>query len=200
VKGKEFAGLVASSDAHIAALVAVTEALAGDQSGATYVRLADAMKQLSDFDRGRLTPGQRASLDAGNRALATLNESSMRLSKIAPLLATMQAGQNAEMGQRLVAATAAITPFDETVATPEQKETLAKARTSVKTLAWALLQDRVNILAQGGTPQADEAAAAVYQLAQRRRDETLGDFGQARLVEQARHGRDARGSKGEAIA
>jgi hypothetical protein len=32
--------------------------------------LADAMKQLSDLDRGRLTPGQRASLDAGNRALA----------------------------------------------------------------------------------------------------------------------------------
>jgi hypothetical protein len=74
------------------------------------------------------------------------------------------AGQNAEMGQRLVAATAAITPFDETVATPEQKEALAKARISVKTLAWALLQDRVNILAQGETPQADEAVAAVYQL------------------------------------
>jgi hypothetical protein len=164
VKGKEFAGLVASSDAHIAALVAVTEALAGDQSGATYLRLADAMKQLSDFDRGRLTPGQRASLDAGNRALATLNESRTRLARLAPLLATMQAGQNAEMGQRLVAATAAITPFDETVATPEQKEALAKARTSVKTLGWALLQERVNSLAPGATPQADEAAAAVYQL------------------------------------
>jgi hypothetical protein len=164
VKGKEFAGLVAASDAHIAALVAVTEALAGDQSGATYLRVGDAMRQLSDFDRGRLTPGQRASLDAGNRALATLNESRTRLSKLAPLLAAMQAGQNAEMGQRLVAATAAITPFDETVATPEHKETLAKARTSVKTLGWALLQERVNSLAPGGTPQADEAAAAVYQL------------------------------------
>jgi hypothetical protein len=122
------------------------------------------MRQLSDFDRGRLTPGQRASLDAGNRALATLNESRTRLSKLAPLLATMQAGQNSEMRQRLVGATAAITPFDETVATPEQKEALGKARTSVKTLAWALLQDRVNSLAPGGTPQADEAAAAVYQL------------------------------------
>jgi hypothetical protein len=164
VKGKEFAGLVASSDAHIAALVAVTGVLAGDQSGATYLRLADVMRQLSDFDRGRLTPGQRSSLDAGNRALATLNESRTRLARLAPLLATIQAGQNAEMGQRLVAATAAITPFDETVATPEQKETLAKARTSVKTLAWALLQDRANVLAQGETPQADESVAAVYQL------------------------------------
>jgi hypothetical protein len=164
VKGKEFAGLVASSDAHIAALVAVTGALASDQSGATYLRLADAMRQLSDFDRGRLTPGQRASLDAGNRALATLNESRTRLARLAPLLAAAQAGPNAEMGQRLVAATVAITPFDETVATPEQKEALAKARTSVKTLAWALLQERVNILAQGETPQADEAVAAVYQL------------------------------------
>jgi hypothetical protein len=86
VKGKEFAGLVAASDAHIAALVAVTEALAGDQSGAVYLRIADAMRQLSDFDRGRLTPGQRVSLDAANRALATLNESRTRLARLAPLL------------------------------------------------------------------------------------------------------------------
>ncbi|MGP0092327.1 MAG: hypothetical protein ACLPKB_20555 [Xanthobacteraceae bacterium] len=164
VKGKEFAGVVASSDAHIAALVAVTEALAGDQSGAVYLRLADAMKQLTDFDRGRLTPGQRASLDASNRALATLNASRTRLAKLAPLLAAMQAGQTQEMAQRLVAATAAVTSFDEAVATPEQKDALAKARTAVKTLSWALLHDRVNILAQGETPEGDEAVAAVYQL------------------------------------
>ena len=80
------------------------------------------------------------------------------------MLATMQAGQSAEMAQRLVAATAAITPFDEAVATPEQKEALAKARPAVKTLAWALMQERVNILAQGETPQAAEAVAGVYQL------------------------------------
>lgn len=163
VKGKEFADKVASSDAHIAALVAVTEALAGDRSGAVYLRLADTMKQLTDFDRGRLTTGQRASLDAADKALATLNESRARLAKLAPLLAA-QAGQTAEMAQRLVAATAAITPFDEAVATPEQKEALAKARTAVKTLAWKQLQERVNILAQGETPEAAEAVAAVYQL------------------------------------
>ena len=121
-------------------------------------------KQLTDFDRGRLTPGQRASLDTANQALATLNESRTRLAKLAPLLATMQAGQTAEMAQRLVAATAAITPFDEAVATPEQKEALAKARPAVKTLAWSLMQERVNILAQGETPEAAEAVAGVYQL------------------------------------
>ncbi len=44
LKAREFAGLVAASDAHIAALVAVTEALAGDQSGAVHLRLADTMK------------------------------------------------------------------------------------------------------------------------------------------------------------
>jgi hypothetical protein len=81
-----------------------------------WLRLADAMKQLTDFDRGRLTAGQRASLDAANRALATLNVSRTRLARLAPLLATMPAGQSPEMAQRLVAATAAITPFDETVA------------------------------------------------------------------------------------
>jgi hypothetical protein len=164
VKGKEFAGMVASSDAHIAALVAVTEAIAGDQSGAAYLQLADAMRQLTDFDRGRLSAGQRASLDAANQALATLNESRTRLARLAPLLAATQPGQTPEMAQRLVAATATITPFDETVATTEQKETLAKARTAVKTLAWTLMQDRVNVLAQGETPEAAEAVGAVYQL------------------------------------
>jgi hypothetical protein len=163
VKGKEFADKVVSSDAHITALVAVTDAFASDQSGAVYLRLADTMKQLTDFDRGRLTAGQRASLDAANKALAILNESRSRLAKLAPLVAA-QAGQTAEMAQRLVAATAAITPFDEMVATPEQKEVLAKARTAVKTVAWKLLQERVNILAQGETPEAAEAVAGVYQL------------------------------------
>jgi hypothetical protein len=164
VKGRKFADLVAASDGHIAALVAVTEAFANDQSAAAYLRLADTMRQLTDFDRGRLTAGQRASLDAANQALATLNESRARLARLAPLLAAMQGGQTPEMAQRLVAATAAITPFDETVATAEQKEHLAKVRAAVKTLAWALMQERVNSLAQGETPEAAEAVAAVYQL------------------------------------
>jgi hypothetical protein len=164
VKGRKFADQVAASDGHIAALVAVTEAFANDQSAAVYLRIADAMKQLTDFDRGRLTAGQRASLEAANQALATLNESRTRLARLAPLLATMQPGQTPEMAQRLVAATAAITHFDETVATPEQKDHLAKVRTAVKTLAWALMQERVNSLAQGETPETAEAVAAVYQL------------------------------------
>jgi hypothetical protein len=163
-KGKEFAGLVTSSDAHIAAMVAVTQAFATDQSAAVYLRLAETMKQLTDFDRGRLTPGQQASLGTANQALVTLNESRTRLAKLAPLLATMQAGQTPEMARRLVVATAAITPFDEAVATPEQKEALAKARPAVKALAWALMQERVNILAQGETPEAVETVAGVYQL------------------------------------
>lgn len=164
VKGRKFADQVAASDGHIGALVAVTEALANNQSAAVYLRLADTMKQLTDFDRGRLTAGQRASLDAANQALATLNESRTRLARLAPLLAAMQPGQAPEMTQRLVAATAAITPFDETVATVEQKEVLVKARTAVKTLAWALMQERVNSLTQSETPEAAEGVAAVYQL------------------------------------
>jgi hypothetical protein len=66
------------------------------------------------------------------------------------------------MAQGLFAATAAITPFDETITTPEQKETLTKARTEVKTHGWALLQDRMNILTRSETPEADEAVASVY--------------------------------------
>lgn len=164
VKGRKFADLVAASDGHIAALVAVTEAFANDQSAAVYLRLADAMKQLTDFDRGRLTAGQRASLDAANLAVATLNESRTRLARLAPLLATMQAGQSPEIAQRLVAATAAITPFDEAIATPEQKEAIATARPAVRKIAWSLMQDRVNILARGEIPDADQAVAAAYQL------------------------------------
>jgi hypothetical protein len=162
-KGKEFRDQIADSDAHIAALVEATDAFASDQSGAVYLRLADAMRQLSDFDRSRLTPGQRASLDADTQALATSNGSRDRLAKLAPLLAAAQPGQTSDMAKQLFAATAAITPFDETIATPEQKETLTKARAEVKIFAWALLQDRMNILARSEPPEADEAVASVYQ-------------------------------------
>ena len=41
-KGKNFAGLVTSSDAHIAALVEVTQGFATDRSPAVYLRIAEA--------------------------------------------------------------------------------------------------------------------------------------------------------------
>jgi hypothetical protein len=51
-EGKEFGDQVAASDAHIAALVAATDALARGQSGPVYLRLTVAMRQLSDFAAG----------------------------------------------------------------------------------------------------------------------------------------------------
>src|ERR1019366_7678691 len=103
---------IAASDAHITALLQATEAFASDRSGAAYVRLPAAVRQLTDFDRGRLTPAQRASLDIGNQAAATLSESRGRLAKLFPLVTAIERGQTAEIIRQLVGATAAITPFD----------------------------------------------------------------------------------------
>ena len=93
--------------------------------------LSSARRCIETADRFRPRPA-----DSGATRFARyrepgardLEESRSRLAKLAPLLAAMQAGQTAENAQRLVAATAAITPFDEEVATPEQKDALAKAR------------------------------------------------------------------------
>jgi hypothetical protein len=115
-KARAFGAQLAASDTHIAALVAVAEAIANDRSPGAYLRLGDVMRDLTDFDRGRLTTGQRASLDIANQALATLNESRTRLARLTPLLAALQAGPTAAMTQQLVATTAAITPFDEALA------------------------------------------------------------------------------------
>jgi hypothetical protein len=162
-KARAFAGQLTASDARITALVAGAEAIANDKSAGVYLRLGETMRQLTEFDRSRLTAGQRASLDIASQALATLNESRTRLARLPPLVAAAQGG-TIEMMQRLATATAAITPFDEAVATPEQKDALAKARPAVKSFAWSLMQERVNSLAQGETPEAIEAVAAVYPL------------------------------------
>jgi hypothetical protein len=164
VKAKGFEAAIAASDAHIAVLLQATEAFASDRSGAAYVRLAAAVRQLSDFDRGRLTPAQRASLDIGNQAVVTLSESRGRLAKLFPLVTAIENGQTAQIGRQLVGATAAITPFDEAVATPEQKEALVKARAASKPLVWSMMQDRVNALAQGETPQTDQAVVEIYRM------------------------------------
>jgi hypothetical protein len=164
VKAKEFGDTIAASDARITALLRATETFAGDRSGAAHIQLAAAAKNLTDFDRGRLTPAQRASFDVANQAAVTVSDGRGRLAKLFPLMTTIEHGQTPENVRRLVEATAAITPFDEEIATPEQKATLDKARAIAKPLSLALLQDRVNALTQPESPSTVQAVADIYRL------------------------------------
>jgi hypothetical protein len=162
VKAREFGTTMEASDAHIAALLQATAIFAGDRSGASYIRLADASKQLTAFDRDRLTPAQRESFGIANQAAVTLSEGRGRLAKLFPLVAG--GGQTAENARQLVAATAAITPFDEEIATPEQKDTLEKARALAKPLALSLLRDRLTAMTQHENPETVQAAADIYRM------------------------------------
>lgn len=162
VKVREFAAAMEASDAHIAALLQATATFAGDRSGAAYIRLADASKQLTEFDRNRLTPAQRESFGIANQAAVTLSEGRGRLAKLFPLVAA--GGQTAENARQLVAATAAITPFDEEIATPEQKDTLEKARALARPLALSLLRDRLTAMTQHESPETVQAAADIYRM------------------------------------
>ena len=164
VKAREFAAAKEASDAHIAALLQATATFAGDRSGAAYIRLADASKQLTEFDRNRLTPAQRESFGIASQAAATLSEARGRLAKLFPLVAAVNRGQTADNARHLVAATAAITPFDEEIATPEQKDTLEKARALARPLALSLLRDRLTAMTQHESPETVQAAADIYRM------------------------------------
>jgi hypothetical protein len=162
-KGKGYADSLAASDARIR-IFSDAAAAFGDGSVAAHIQITDAAKQLTDFDRGRLTPAQQVSLEIANQAAKNLRESRARLAKLGPLLAALPNGQTAQLVQQLVDATAAITPFDEALATPAQKDEVTKARTEAGPLAWSLLQTRVNALVQGETPEADQAVVAIWKL------------------------------------
>jgi hypothetical protein len=164
VKAKEFGAAIAASDARIAALLGSTETFASDRSGTAHIRLAAAVRELTDFDRSRLNPSERASFDIANRAAATVSEGRGRLAKLFPLVTAIEHGQTADKVRTLVEATAAITPFDEEIATPEQKATLEKARAIAKPLSLALLQDRVNTLAQRESPENVQSVVDIYRL------------------------------------
>lgn len=198
VKAKDFEDAIKASDARIAALMQATVMFAGDRSAAAYLRVADAVKQLTDFDRGRLTPAQHASFDTANQAAATLSESRGRLARLFPLVTAIEKGQTAEIARPLVDATAAITPFDEAAATPEQKAALEKARAAAKPLVWSMMDDRLNALARGETPQTDQAVADIYRMAKDTPDAELNDQRRAALAK-GRAASDALGASDDRL-
>jgi hypothetical protein len=163
-QGQALAEKLATSDRHIRELLQATEVFTVDRSGAVYVRLSEALKQLTDFDRQRLSREHQAALDTAQQALATLSESRTRLAKLFPLLTALQNNQTGQIKQQLVEVTAAITPFDAQVATKDQQEALRQARAAVQPLAWGLLQERAQVLTHDGTPANVQSVVVLYTL------------------------------------
>jgi hypothetical protein len=163
-KGQALAQQLAASDGRIRELLQATAVFSTDHSGAVYIRLSEALKPLTDFDRIRLTREHPVALESANQAMGTLSESRTRLAKLFPLLSALRTTQTNQLRQQLMEVTAAITPFDEQVATEDQKAALQQARTAVQPLAWTLLPARVQALAHDASPDNVQAVVALYTL------------------------------------
>ena len=78
-----------------------------------------------------------------------------------------------------MAAVAAVTPFDEGVATAEQRRSLAQARAAAATIAWSMLRRDVTAVGQSGAPSDYEAVLIPYGFV---KDTPRGSLSQDQLV------------------
>ncbi len=160
---KSFGDLIEQSKARIKAL---GDAVAAAQGGtpANLIKLSAVTDALTDLDKARLTPDQQGWLTAGRNAAQQIQESHGKLVRLTLLLKAAQ-GNDATAQQHLIEAAASVTPLDETLATPEEKQTIEQARTTARGVAWNLLQQRLAAIDQDkNQPRNYPPAVQIYQL------------------------------------
>jgi hypothetical protein len=174
-KGQWFSKKITESDVHISGLLKAVDDFNNDRSAALLLALVDVQKALTDFDRERLRNTHQNALDAADLALRSLSESRTRLAKLFPIVTAAEGGLNAPIGRQLVETTAAITVFDEQIATPEQKDALQKARVQVQPLAWSFLKQKLDALAKSETPETLQGVVTIHRLVKSLPNGTLSE-------------------------
>ncbi len=154
----------AESQSRIKALAQAVDALQTDQSPAAYVRAADALRALTDADRARLKSDQQSMVATADQAAEKVGGSRSRLDRVVRLLPTTGANPDAASAQELVAAIASITPFDEALASPQQKDLLSRARSAATPLAWSLLEKALVALEKDKSAERYSAVSQLYDL------------------------------------
>jgi hypothetical protein len=159
---QDFAATLAASDARLAALTAATEAYQRDHAPSDAIRVSDALGRVTAFDRNRLSGALQAALTVANEAARQVQEGRYRLSRLGRLLATVQSAQTADAQQQLIDATAAITPGDLAIATPDEKQVYDQARAAAADSAWAMARQRLDALDRDHKVASYQAVAAIY--------------------------------------
>lgn len=155
---------LADSDARLHALQADAEAFQRDGSTDAAQRAAATLGALTPLDRARLGAPQQAALATAGDAARRVQDAKVRLSRVTRLFAAAQGNPSTENQQPLIDAVAAVSLFDQALATPEQKQGLDQARAAAISAAWVIGKQRIISLDKGAKADQLAAAAAVYDV------------------------------------
>ncbi|MGH8013633.1 MAG: hypothetical protein ACREQ4_14145 [Candidatus Binataceae bacterium] len=179
-KAKGYVAAVAASDRRLAWLARQTAAFERSRSPADALGAVDALKGTTGLDRVRSSSGSRertlAAAEAADRAVA---RSRAKLSRLPDLVAAAENARTPESEKELVASVAAVTPFDEGVATAQQRQALSRARAAAAGLAWTMLRQSVTAVDRGGSASEYEAVVMPYEFL---KDTPPGSLGGDRRV------------------
>ena len=158
-----YVAAVAASDRRLRFLARQTAAFERSHASADALGAVGALNELTSLDRARSSSGSRQqTLAAAVAANQSVLASRAQLSRLPQAVAAADNTKSDDSERALVAAVAAVTPFDEGVATADEKQALANARAAALAIAWTMLRQDVAALGQGGAPSDYEAVLVPY--------------------------------------
>ncbi len=183
-EAREFAEAWDASNTRIATVMREAAYFERDRSPDAYVRLHDAVSQITDFDHSRLNDAQKSTLARVDDAVQRVIKSRAHILHLSPLVTKAEQERSTSALQQLIAALVTITAFDEAVSIPEQKSVLKHAQSIAIPLAWTLLQQRLEALSHDDSSANYHAVADIYQILKNAPPEGRTEE-QQRLLEQA---------------
>jgi hypothetical protein len=162
-KADGYVTAVAASDQRLASLARQTEAFKRSGSPADALGVVAALNEITDLDRARSSGSRQQTLAAAEAANQSVVSSRAKLSRLSEAVGVAENAPMPDSERNLVAAVAAVTPFDEGVATAEQRQALVRARTAAVSVAWTMLREDVAALGPNAAPSDYEAVIAPYE-------------------------------------
>jgi hypothetical protein len=154
---------VAASDQRLASLARQTEAFERSGSPADALSVVAALNEITDLDRARSSGSRQQTLAAAEAANQSVTSSRAKLSRLSEAVGVAENAPMPDSERNLVGDVAAVTPFDEGVATAEQRQALVRARTAAVSVAWTMLREDVAALGPNAAPSDYEAVIAPYE-------------------------------------
>jgi hypothetical protein len=162
-KADGYVTAVAASDQRLASLARQTEAFERSGSPADALGVVAALNEITDLDRARSSGSRQQTLAAAEAANQSVTSSRAKLSRLSEAVGMAENAPMPDSERNLVGAVAAVTPFDEGVATAEQRQALVRARTAAVSVAWTMLREDVTALGTNAAPSDYEAVIAPYE-------------------------------------
>ncbi len=124
-----------------------------DPAAPNALAVKEALDRLTPSDRERLANQQPSILQAAIETSTAVGDSKARLARIPNLLANAGPGSTPAARRALVDAVTALIPFDEAMATLEEKKAVAEAQRIARADLWDLARQRLQDLDRQSSPE-----------------------------------------------